>query len=213
MQINIARRDTALWSACSDLAQERYRRDYQADITAAPDSFIALCAMEDGVEVPMACAGMTFGSARGLLVDSYLGRPAAEAIAAHTAAPCEPTSLIEIGPLASREAGAGLSLIRMVPALSWCNGAEFLMCTVTRSLARTLARVGIEFTALAPAREESLPAEQQGRWGSYYATEPLAGYVDLRHFAAQLSVRGDSGPHLAVTWGQTTTESTLAGAR
>ena len=213
MHINIARSGSALWSACADLARDRYARDYQADITAAPDSFIAVCRQDGGGGTPLACAGMTFGGTRSLLIDNYLGGNAAEVIAERTGAPCEATSLIEIGPLASREAGAGVALIRMVPALVWCNGAAFLLCTVTRPLARTLAAIGIEFTPLAPAREELLPAEQQGRWGSYYATDPVAGYIDLRHFEAQWNVRGGFGPHLAVTWSQAATGEALAGAR
>ncbi|MFB7329380.1 thermostable hemolysin [Streptomyces sp. NPDC056190] len=213
MQINIARRGSALWSACADLARERYARDYGAHVTAAPDTFIALCDQDAPEGAPLACAGMTFGGRHSLLISSYIGGEAAEILTERLGAPCEASTLIEIGPLASREAGAGLKLIRMVPALGWCNGAEFLLCTVTQPLARTLARVGIEFTPLAPAREDLLPPEQQGRWGSYYATEPVAGYVDVRHFAAQFNVRGEAGPHLAVTWGQSPAGDVLAGAR
>ncbi|MEZ0092834.1 thermostable hemolysin [Streptacidiphilus sp. EB129] len=202
MRINIARQGSALWQECVDLARVRYERDYGADIAPSPDCFIALCADGPGEPVALACAGLTYGGSRDLLIENYLGEEPAEVLARRFGEPCEPTDLVEVGPLASSESGAGLALIRMLPALGWCNGAQFLMCTVTRSLARTLARIDIEFTAMAAAREDLLPPSQQGRWGTYYDTEPAAGYIDLRGFDAQFSRSGEVGYHLAVTWGQ-----------
>ena len=183
-------------------ARERYERDYGADIAPSPDCFIALCADGLGDPVPLACAGLTYGGPRALLIENYLGEEAADVLARRSGGSCEPTDLIEVGPLASQEAGAGLALIRMLPALGWCNGAQFLLCTVTQSLARTLARIDIEFTGVAAAREDLLPPSQQGRWGTYYDTAPTAGYVDLRGFDAEFSRRGDDSYHLAVTWGR-----------
>jgi hypothetical protein len=204
MRINIARRGSALWHACVELAEERYARDYGARIAPSPDSFIALCADGGTGEdvVPLACAGLTYGGERPLLIENYLGDEATHAISAYTRAGCEPAGLVEVGPLASSEPGAGLKLIGMVPALCWCNGASYLLCTVTKPLARTLARIGLQFTGLAEAREESLPAEQRGGWGTYYDTEPVAGFIDLRAFDAGINREAESGYHLAVTWGQ-----------
>jgi hypothetical protein len=204
MRINIARRGSTLWQACVDLARERYARDYQARIAPSPDSFIALCA--DGAAgsdvVPLACAGLTYGGERSLLIEHYLGDAPTDVISRHTRTQCEPAGLVEVGPLASNEPGAGLKLIGMVPALCWCNGASYLLCTVTQPLARTLARIGLEFTGLAEAREECLPEEQRGRWGSYYDTAPVAGFIDLRAFDAGINREAASGYHLAVTWGR-----------
>ncbi|WP_369392353.1 thermostable hemolysin [Streptomyces sp. CG1] len=209
MRINIARRGSALWQACVDLARERYARDYQARIAPSPDSFIALCADEAGGSdvVPLACAGLTYGGERSLLIENYLGDAAADVISRHTRTECEPAGLVEVGPLASSEPGAGLKLIGMVPALCWCNGASYLLCTVTKPLARTLARIGLQFTGLAEAREDALPPEQRGTWGSYYDTAPVAGFIDLRAFDAGINREAESGYHLAVTWGQ---EASLA---
>ncbi|MFZ3560392.1 MULTISPECIES: thermostable hemolysin [unclassified Streptomyces] len=208
MRINIARRGSALWHACVDLARERYARDYDARIAPSPDSFIALCADEgegkgSGSDVvPLACAGLTYGGERSLLIENYLGDEAVSAISQYTRTACEPAGLVEVGPLASSEPGAGLKLIGMVPALCWCNGASYLLCTVTQPLARTLARIGLRFTGLAEAREDALPPEQQGTWGSYYDTKPVAGFIDLRAFDAGINREAESGYHLAVTWAQ-----------
>ncbi|MFC5722753.1 thermostable hemolysin [Streptomyces gamaensis] len=206
MRINIARRGSQLWQACVDLARDRYTRDYQAHIDPSPDCFIALCADADdsGCLVPLACAGLTYGGTKNLLVESYLGAAATDILTERSGEKCEPTDLIEVGPLASREAGAGRQLIRMVPALVWCNGATYLLCTVTTPLARMLARVGIQFTGVAEAREDSLPLAQRGRWGTYYDTAPVAGYVDLRAFDAGLNQQAETGYQLAVTWEQGT---------
>lgn len=202
MRINISRQGSALWQACVDLAQERYERDYGAQIAPSPDCFVALCADGPGNALPLACAGLTYGGSRVLLIENYLGEDPAEVLTRRCGEPCEPTDLVEVGPLASREAGAGLTLIRLLPALGWCNGAQFLLCTVTKSLARTLARINIEFTEITAAREDLLPPGQQGRWGTYYDTDPVAGYVDLRGFDAEFSHRGETGYHMAVTWGR-----------
>ena len=201
MGINIARQGSVAWQACVDLARERYERDYGADITPSPDCFIALSADGPGDPVLLACAGLTYGGSRPLLIENYLGGDAAQALARQVGGPCDSTDLIEVGPLASRQSGAGLALVRMLPALGWCNGAQFLMCTVTQSLARTLAQINIEFTAMAAAREDLLPSSQQGRWGNYYDAEPAAGFVDVRGFDARFSRSGEVGYHVAVTWG------------
>lgn len=201
MRITIARRGSTLWQACAELARDRYARDYQAHIAPSPDCFIALCSDED-TEVPVACAGLTYGGERALLIENYLGGDAADVIGGRLDEQCERTGLVEVGPLASAEAGTGLALLRMLPALCWCNGAEFALCTITRPLSAMLARIGIKFTPVTEARENLLPPEQQGRWGSYYDTAPIAGYVDLRHFGAEIIQRAEMGYHLAVTWGQ-----------
>ncbi|MFE6165229.1 thermostable hemolysin [Streptomyces sp. NPDC056486] len=216
MRINIARRGSGLWQACADLARDRYARDYQAHIEPSPDSFIALCTDEgNGSDVtPLACAGLTYGGERSLFVENYLGDAAAAVISRQTLAECEPTSMVEVGPLASSEPGAGLQLIRMMPALCWCNGASYLLCTVTKPLARTLARIGLQFTSVAEAREEALPHAQRGKWGTYYDTSPVAGFIDLRAFDAGINREAETGYHLTVTWGQEASPATqTAGAR
>jgi hypothetical protein len=213
MRITIARRGSALWEACADLARTRYARDYQARIEPAPDCFIALSPDERPSAAPLACAGLTYGGTRGLLIENYFGGAAADVIAERVGEGCEPTGLVEVGPLASIEPGAGLALLRMLPAFCWCNGAEYALCTITRPLSAMLARIGIRFTPVTPARENLLPPEQQGRWGTYYDTAPIAGYVDLRHFGAEISERAELGYHMAVTWGQRIPATATAGAR
>jgi hypothetical protein len=200
MSITIARRGSTVWRDCAELARLRYRKQYQATIAPSPDCFVALCDDEAGDPAPLACAGLTYGGGRSLLIESYLGDPAADVLADRTRARCEAADLIEVGPLASREVGAGLRLLPVLPALCWCNGATYALCTVTTALMRTLARSGIAFTVLAPARQDQLPAGQRGKWGTYYETSPVAGYVDLRPFDAAINKQAESGYHLAVTW-------------
>ncbi|MFI9172195.1 thermostable hemolysin [Streptomyces lincolnensis] len=213
MRITIARRGSALWEACGDLARTRYARDYQARIEPSPDCYIALSPDGGPETAPVACAGLTYGGSRPLLVENYFQASAADTLAARADAVCEPTALVEVGPLASLEPGAGLALVRMLPAFCWCNGAEFIMCTITRPLAALLARIGIRFTPVTQAREDQLPVEQQGRWGTYYDTDPVAGYIDVRHFGAEISERAELGHHLAVTWRQPAVLAATAGAR
>ena len=215
MRITIARAGSPLWQACGDLARERYAIDYGAAIDPAPDAFVALCDDESAPGVPQACAGFTYGGSSGLLIDNYLGEPAATAMSHRLGRPVPPSGLIEVGPLVSRTAGAGMLLIPMVPALCWCNGGEFLMATVTRKLAVVLKRVGLRFVPMAVAREDALPASQRGRWGSYYQSGPVAGYIDLRLYEAQLRIVPDADPHLAVIWptGDLPAGADLAGVR
>lgn len=213
MRINVARRGSVLWRECSRLARQRYARDYDATIEASPDCFIASLdeteARTGGV-TPIACAGITYGGAGPLLVDRYLGAPAAEVVAERTGSRCSVADLVEVGPLASTSTGPGLELLRLVPAMCWCHGAAFLLCTVTPALARTLDRLGFDFTPLAPATLSALPTDQRDRWGRYYETSPMAGYIDLRAFGLAfdqgqadqrrtgLTVAAGIGPRVAV---------------
>lgn len=199
MRTSVARKNTILWQACADLVRDSYAKKYGAVTEPSPDYFIALC--EDGPDIagPLACAGVTHAGARPLLVEHYLGSAAHEALTAFHGERVDPHTVVEVGSLAARSAGAGLGLVQMLPGFCWCNGAQFAVCTITQSLVRALARVGIEFVPLADARESDLPGELQGCWGSYYDTSPVTGFVDIRGFDAVLARSSSDGYRLLVT--------------
>lgn len=211
MRISIARRGKKLWSECAELASERYSRDFQANISPAPDAFIALT--DGGTEnALLACAGLTFGGSSPLFIEGYFGNTAAETISRSTQVNCEPADLVEVGPLATRQSGAGLALVKLVPALCWCNGASFIVCTATLPLRKMLDRLGIQFIGVTDAKEENLSLERRGSWGSYYRATPVAGYIDLRRFDVDINRPTASPAHLTVAWepgnGATTPELT-----
>ncbi|WP_154760065.1 thermostable hemolysin [Amycolatopsis pithecellobii] len=187
-----------MWRSCVTVARERYRKDYQAEITPDPDCFIAACEdTPDGIR-PTACAGLTHGGGRTLLSEHYLGSPPEQALAALFGEQVDPHTVVEIGPMAAA-GGGGVRLLTMLPALCWCQGAQFIVCTITELIARTVGRLGIEFVPMAEAKEHDLPVDLRHRWGTYYDTNPVTGYVDLRGYDAQLERQVDRTARLSVT--------------
>lgn len=210
MRLHIARQGSPLWHHCVELAQARYRSEYGAEIGPAPDGFLALTRETEEMAVPLSCAGMVHGVGR-LLVENYLPEDdLLDVLTERLGTRMDPSQVVEVGPFASSQAGAGLTLLKMLPALLWCNGAQLALCTATKSLRQAFQRVGIDFHPLVPATEEMLPEAGRGTWGTYYETGPVAGYVDLRDTAVEISREATGIGHgLAVNWGDRGSERTV----
>lgn len=171
------------------LAQETYRQQYGARIDPSPDSFIVLTEGSGPGETGSptgAVAGLTFARDSQLLSEHYLAGAAEEVLARHLDEQLDRSEIVEVGALASTTRGAGLHLVSLLPMLCWCNGAKAAICTVTHKLSLMLPRVNVAFVPLCRANESDLPAHLAGRWGSYYAAQPVTGYVDFRPFAQTL---------------------------
>jgi hypothetical protein len=183
--LEIARRGSAQWQSSAGLARETYRREYGADIAPSPDAFAVLTkdlsSPDKAGSHVTAVAGMTFASAGRLLSENYLDEAAEVVLARLLGQQLERSEIVEVGSLASTSRGAGMHLLSFIPMLCWCNGAKAVLCTVTERVGGALPLLGIPFVPIGRAFEDDLPAEQRGRWGTYYASQPVTGYLDLRY--------------------------------
>ncbi|MDQ1018916.1 thermostable hemolysin [Streptomyces afghaniensis] len=188
----VARKESPLWRAAAQLTRNIYRTEYGAEIDPRPDLFGVLQrgAGEQGSVVDGAidaAAGLTIGGERPFMADYYMDDSAESVLTSHLGVRLRRAQIVEVGPLASVTLGGGARLCSVIPGLARRNGARVIMCTVTARLGSLFSLLGIEFTPLAPAEESALPRRLQGGWGTYYASEPVTGYIDIRSVAPQLT--------------------------
>jgi hypothetical protein len=184
MRLRLVSPDSPDWDRCVHIIQERYFTDYDAKIDPEPDQFVFLD--EDGNR-GAGVAGVSDAKTRDqIMAESYLDTPIEELISERSGYRVARSNIVEVGPLAASGAGIGRTLVKSLPALCWCQGAQTLVCTVTERLAKMLDLVGIQLNVLTKASIEHLPAEQHASWGSYYETNPVTGYIDLSGYDAEI---------------------------
>ncbi|MGW4891635.1 thermostable hemolysin [Kitasatospora sp. NPDC004240] len=194
MKIALARRGSPAWHSSTDVVRDVYGRWYGAEVHSEPDCFLVAheeaareaseessgAAEDRSTRSPLAVAGLTFGSAdRPFFSERYLDGPLERRLRDLSGGAVDRERIVEVGSLASRVSRTGLELIRLTPIVAWCLGMEYILCTATRQLTATFARVGIEFVPYAPADPGVLDAEERACWGSYYEQAPQVGVIPL----------------------------------
>ncbi|GAB3441579.1 hypothetical protein GCM10027570_07850 [Streptomonospora sediminis] len=191
MFAKLSRRYSEEWVNAAEFAREQYRSRYRADTVPDPDSFVVARVGEaeptgsthrdrsDGAAGIVGCAGLTFHSGVPFFSECYLDAPVEAAASGSLGLSIDRDRVVEVGPLASAGHGYGTELIRLVPILAWCQGMSHILCTVPPALERSMNRLDIRFQPLAPANEDRIPRDQQGRWGTYYDQSPRTGIIAL----------------------------------
>ncbi|KQT11066.1 thermostable hemolysin [Ramlibacter sp. Leaf400] len=157
-----------------------YRHRFGARVEQFATSLVSL--REGGCIV--AAAGYRDAGAEPLFLEHYLALPVEAVLAPHAARAPARTCIVEVGHLASVQAGQGWQLIaRLGPHLAGL-GYRWVVSTLTQELRRLLLRMGIAPLSLAPADPATL-GEAARHWGSYYEHRPVvvAGHLPqaLRH--------------------------------
>ncbi len=143
-----------------------FRREFNAHVPGFPTHLIA--AMGPG-GVPRAVAGLRF-AADGLFSEVYLDDGVEAALSTAFGRPVRRAQVVEFSSLAAPEPGAALPLMVAAIRVALAAGASFGLFTATRHLHALLARTGLAFVDLGPARPERLP--DAAVWGDYYRHEP-----------------------------------------
>lgn len=178
MRVSLARRLSEPWLSAVEFTRRSYADSFGADVLPDPDSFLVATESRDSSAV-VACAGMSFASEFPFFSERYLDEPAESAIARRFGVTPARRRIVEVGPLAGGAPFAGREIIRLTPITAWCMGMQYILCTVTQRLARTLRRQHIDFLPFQAAEPDRLDAEQRGRWGSYYDDGPQVGVIAL----------------------------------
>jgi Rad3-related DNA helicase len=194
MRVKLVGPENDEWTTCVDVVRERYEKDYDATVTPDPDQFV----MVEDDEGSKAVAGISEAGDSEVMAETYLDDAVENTLADELETELPRSEVVEIGPLASSGSGVGKTLVLSLPALAWARGARALVCTVTGPLAAMLRRTRIGFRPLVDATLDHLPRAERGRWGSYYDTEPVTGYVDLRSFDADLVDGGQGASQVAI---------------
>lgn len=185
MRISVAEYMTGAWPAAAALVRDVYAEQYGADVSPSPDAFIVARPDADdpggdGPDTVLACAGLTFGGDRPLFSEAYLDRGIEEEIGRRLGADADRRGVVEVGGLATRRPLIGREVVRATPIIAWCLGMQYILCTATRPLIRSLDRLGIGFVPFAVADPARLGGpEVRERWGTYYDREPQVGVIPL----------------------------------
>ncbi len=166
--------------ACKFVA-EVFREAYQATINPRPDAYVFCERNTENGDVPLACAGLTFGFLRErLFSEQYLDDTIQDVLGGAGKHRVERAEIVEIGSLASRHTAAAAGLICALPIIAWFLGMRAILCTTTAVLRKLLDHHRIPFVALTEARPARLPEDERKRWGGYYENSPLTGIILLQ---------------------------------
>ncbi|MEK8106381.1 thermostable hemolysin [Micromonospora sp. M12] len=140
-----------------------------------------------------------------LFCEQYFDEPAEQVVGARLGRPAHRRNIVEVGPFAAQESGAGAEILAVLPMFAWERGMHYGLVTVTRRLTLMLRRQRYTFEPLVDARPERLPPDQRERWGTYYDNDPQTGLIRLEHLAPVLAESaGGTGPSTCRSSGSTT---------
>jgi hypothetical protein len=149
---------------------------YEAELQAFAPNLLLL---ESGGRI-RAAAGWRCAGEGPLFLENYLDGPVEAAIGQVAGHPVPRARIVEVGNLASDQPGGSIDIILAMAARLDGLGYEWVVFTATRTLIGIFRRLGLPPLALASADPDRLGAEA-GRWGSYYASQPVvvAGRIRL----------------------------------
>lgn len=115
-----------------------------------------------------------------LFLEQYLDWPVEQVI--HERAGILPARnrIVEIGNLAAIYPGAVRWMIVALTVMLYEEGYEWVTFTGTSSLRNGFNRLGLYPVEICPASVGRLDASEQGRWGTYYDTQPTVMFGNVR---------------------------------
>jgi hypothetical protein len=155
-----------------------FKQHYGAEI----DHYMPiLMSLSDQHQRLKAVLGFRHADHEPLFLESYLDQPVEQLLATRLKLPVDRSCLVEVGNLAIASAGGGRWLITALTAYLSTTGAQWALFTIGSVLHNAFKRLGLELIELAEARRESLPIEEQARWGSYYEQRPKVMAGNIAH--------------------------------
>jgi hypothetical protein len=166
--------------AAEQFVSSCFKQHYGAEISHFMPLLMSLCDQHDELK---AVLGFRYADQNPLFLENYLDRPVEQVLATKLKRPVDRSHLVEVGNLAVNTVGGGRWLITALTAYLSTTGCEWALFTIGSALHNAFTRLGLQLIDLAAARRESLPIEEQARWGSYYEQKPrvMAGNIAHGH--------------------------------
>jgi hypothetical protein len=152
-----------------DFIRGVYHRHYGASIQAFTPVLVSLADASGHV---VAAAGYRSAGAGALYLERYLREPIEEELGWHSERPITRREVVEVGHLASSQAGAGRRLMLLLGPHLAQQRFRWAVATLTQQLRQMMGRIGVAPLALAAADPAAL-GEEAVFWGSYYEHAPL----------------------------------------
>lgn len=128
----------------------------------------------------LAAFGVRSAEKGSLFLEQYLDRPVEQEIRERSGVLPARNRIVEIGNLAAIYPGAVRWMIVAMTVMLYEEGYEWVTFTGTSSLRNGFNRLGLHPVEICPANIERLDASEQGRWGTYYDTQPAVMFGNIR---------------------------------
>lgn len=159
-----------------------FRAEFNAYVPGFPNHLLAALGPD---RAPRAVAGLRF-AADGLFSEVYLDGSIEAVLTPIFRRPVDRAQVVEFSSLAALEPGAALPLMVAAIRIALAAGASYGLFTVTDRLHALLARTGLAFVDLGPARPERLP--NAAIWGDYYRHDPHVLAIAAEVLPAALAI-------------------------
>lgn len=163
---------------------QHYWLAFQACITNLPRRLVAV--IDEQGNLCAAC-GLQFADEQSLFSERYLSQAAGA-----TQLPVARNELIEIGSLAVSHPRYMRVLFGALIEVAHSLKREWMMFTLTTTLRRYMARLGLRIQVMAAATHSALSEEERLLWGQYYQQQPqvcLGHATNGRHLVDSLALQ------------------------
>jgi hypothetical protein len=155
-----------------------FKHSYGAEIRHFMPLLMSLTNQDEELK---AVLGFRYADDNPLFLENYLDRPVEQLLSAKLKMPVDRSRLVEVGNLAVSTVGGGRWLITALTAFLSATDSEWALFTIGPVLYNAFNRMGLELIDLAEAKLDSLPIEEQARWGSYYDQKPRVVAGNIAH--------------------------------
>ncbi len=169
-----------------DFVHRRFLSAHGADIRQFMPELLGLRNYHGALS---AVAGIRLAEQGPLFLEQYLEAPAESLIASLAACPVTRDEVVEVGNLASINAGNARLIIVAVTWLLNLRGLEWVVFTGSSALINSFRRLGLSPLHLGDADPGRL-GEAQQQWGTYYEQKPQVLTGNIRQGFEQLQRSG-----------------------
>ncbi|WP_342246832.1 thermostable hemolysin [Pseudomonas sp. OTU5201] len=174
-------------SQVEDFVHRRFLSAHGADIRQFMPELLSMRNYHGALS---AVAGIRLAEHGSLFLEQYLEGPAESLISRLAPHPVTREQVVEVGNLASINAGNARLIIVAVTWLLNLRGLEWVVFTGAPSLINSFRRLGLEPLRLGEADPNRLNGQEQEQWGTYYEQKPQVFTGNIRHGFEQLQRSG-----------------------
>jgi len=120
----------------------------------------------------VAVCGLRSATDEPLFLETYLEQPIDVRLSARMGYTIHRNEIVEVGNFAVAEAGAARSLVNEIMQQLYSTSKQWAVFTIVPMISNAFVKMGIQAELLGEAKQECLPLEQQGVWGTYYDQKP-----------------------------------------
>jgi hypothetical protein len=185
--ISIVYPNMNLYNELQAIISIKYYEIYGARINPTPDLFIFLDKSLSNDTKAGSCFGVTMAKNKKLFSEIYIDNPIDKTISHKLQRNVIKDCIAEIGSFISfKHQGAGRELASIMNEILFLYGIDYILITVTQKLLSIFFDLNLNFIKLKKAFKSRLSIQEQNKWGTYYNTNPITGFIPIRDYIKTL---------------------------